>query len=544
MSSGSNSFGSPVKLGWAEDANYEIGDLVISSGAMYIANTANKNDEPPSSNWDLYPVAGAAVPTVDVTIVETMSVGDPVGYGNGEYGKVGIEALDGDVATDLMTTQDIVFDAIPMSGVTGGIFLICQTLSGTGTPDIAYRFLQWDGTDIVGLSTRATLGASNVTDAQCIELSDDHFLVVYDIGAATYGELVDYNGGTPSVVVTQTLLDTGGAAINQISLARSTVDPDKAVACLSEGTTITLIDIEWDGSTTLSSNVNDAHTDLNITNGRAGICNMGPTKNDATLEMIVVFYEGATDETYGGMWLWDSTLDALTESLRFNSLSADAASATSKFAFKLDESHAVELTNTQPKSDNNWRIVEVQQMPHEDLYEVREVQSGVAKGADTWWMVGHLQVMGGGYFAILSPSGDAANENIVRVLIYYFDGVQATLIGTASFPTTTDFGSDASRFGKLVYTGETLIALWVEGTAPNDNTNAAPVTFSKYVGLLETAVSSPPETGTVRVGGIATLSGLNPGNQYSIDHQNQEVSDLGGPIKVGRAITATKLAMP
>ena len=42
---------------WENDENYSTGDIVRHEGAVYIANNANLNSEPPSGNWDLTGIA-------------------------------------------------------------------------------------------------------------------------------------------------------------------------------------------------------------------------------------------------------------------------------------------------------------------------------------------------------------------------------------------------------------------------------------------------------------------------------------------------------
>jgi len=41
-----------VRERWNAATSYAIDDKVVHEGTIYEANTANSNDEPPSSNWD------------------------------------------------------------------------------------------------------------------------------------------------------------------------------------------------------------------------------------------------------------------------------------------------------------------------------------------------------------------------------------------------------------------------------------------------------------------------------------------------------------
>ncbi len=522
-------------MGTINSSTVSIGDATKKSNFDQLIS----NDKVLQGNLDALPPQQSTV-----TVTQSCSVGDPIGYGNGQYRKAGIAISTSSIFSDFLPSTTVLVDMQPMSGVDGGFLVTALSNNGEAGANFVYRFGKWSGTVVAALTAiQSSTVTGQMDDGWIVEMSDDHFMIGYKdtAGEDAYALVIDYNDGTPSVVGAEFQIINGTSI--RTRLKGSVVDPDKALMAIQEGTSMRVYGVEWDGVDTITTSVNDTHADAAVNDGRMELVNIGPSLLDPTKELFVVLYQGGAGQVWAGSWLYEPGGDALIEQLAYEQLGAGGTGTHQVVrGAKLDRNHLICAQGSTTSRTVFWYIAEIESNPYTDLARVKLKESGRFDSASQDFTFPSVAVIGGGFYAILDTAGDGVGENTPRVSIFYWNGHRSALLGYALFPIAVE--SDSFRYTgmALVSPGVLLIAYQINAN-PTLAVNIAPVFIYKYIGLSKEDVAAIPTTVVVQYGGGFVNSGYVIGDEYGVDYRNQVVANGEFPTRVGRAITTSTLAL-
>lgn len=472
--------------------------------------------------------------TQDVTVSETVAVGDPIGYANGQYKKAGY-AL-GTEYTDPLTAGAFTDSMCPMPDVTGG-FLVAGVYSGT----VKVRAMQFSGSTISALSSETSVGSGTCYGPQVkpIPGSTNTFVVCYrDSAFDYYLAILTYSGGTISVAAGPTLI-YNGAATGYGVIAVSEVTANRGVLLLNDGTTIKIYDWAWDGSTTISTSANDTNSDANDSGGyRMALVPMGLCPGDSTYEMFAYVYSQTPNDLWIGMYYYDAATPAFLEDTYSQEVLTDTLAQQFKKAVRVG-SDSIAIVRKYGGANQTPSVVVARYENGAPGQAQFSAQLGYSFYRSATTELRDICNIGGGYLASCGtcPSGPTGTPGIT--LHHYDGGPLKSVCHSIRVSSNTSFSSTC--FEVLEHIGENVVIMWYADASSPAHSYLVPLILYKYVGISGTAVTSSG-TATLHIAGTITLSGLEPGSEYYVDFEHNQLSkEMASPIRAGRAITATTL---